>query len=67
MYRKLALSIAALALGVVAAWPAWAEGVVKIGVLEAMTGPQQTTGRQTLAAMRLYMQQHGDTVAGKKI
>ncbi|MFY9829321.1 MAG: ABC transporter substrate-binding protein, partial [Rhodoplanes sp.] len=67
MYRKLALSIAALALGVIAAWPALAQGVVKIGVLEAMTGQQQSTGRQTLAAMRLYMQQHGDTVAGKKI
>jgi branched-chain amino acid transport system substrate-binding protein len=67
MYRKLALSIAAAALGAIAAWPAWAEGVVKVGVLEAMTGQQQSTGVQSLAAMKLYMQQHGDTVAGKKI
>ena len=67
MYRKLALSIAALALGVFAAWPALAQGMVKIGVLEAMTGGQASTGKQTLAAMRLYMQQNGDTVAGKKI
>ena len=67
MYRKLALSIAVAALGAIAAWPAWAEGVVKVGVLEAMNGQQQSTGVQTLAAMKLYMQQHGDTVAGKKI
>ena len=40
---------------------------MKVGVLEAMTGPLQSVGVQTLAAMRLYMQQHGDTVAGKRI
>ncbi|RAI45499.1 ABC transporter substrate-binding protein [Rhodoplanes roseus] len=57
----------AVALGLAAAGPASAQGVVKIGVIEAMTGQQQSTGVQTLAAMRLYMQQHGDTVAGKKI
>ena len=32
-----------------------------------MTGPQATTGRQIEAAARLYMAQHGDTVAGKKV
>ncbi len=67
MFRKLTLSLAALALGALAAWPALAQGTVKIGTLLPMTGPQQSTGVQTLAAMRLYMQQHGDTVAGKKI
>jgi branched-chain amino acid transport system substrate-binding protein len=67
MYRKLLVSLAAVALGAFAAWPALAQGTVKIGVLEAMTGQQQSTGVQTLAAMRLYMAQHGDTVAGKKI
>ena len=67
MYRKLLVSSAAVALGAFAAWPALAQGTVKIGVLEAMTGQQQSTGVQTLAAMRLYMAQHGDTVAGKKI
>ncbi|MEZ5890555.1 MAG: ABC transporter substrate-binding protein [Xanthobacteraceae bacterium] len=67
MNRKLALGIAAAAFGAIAAWPAWAEDVVKVGVLEAMTGQQQSTGVQSLAAMKLYMQQHGDTVAGKKI
>jgi branched-chain amino acid transport system substrate-binding protein len=32
-----------------------------------MTGQQQSTGRQEAAAAKLYMAQHGDTVAGKKI
>ena len=40
---------------------------MKVGVLEAMTGALQSVGVETLAAMRLYMQQHGDTVAGKRI
>ena len=67
MNRRLILGIAAAALCAMAAWPAFAQSVVKVGVLEAMTGPLQSVGVQTLAAMRLYMQQHGDTIAGKKI
>lgn len=67
MNRRVMLGISAAALGAVAAWPAFAADVVKIGVLEAMTGQQQSTGVQTLAAMKLYMQQNGNTVAGKKI
>src|ERR1700746_2149854 len=32
-----------------------------------MTGQQQSTGKQEAAAAKLYMAQHGDTVAGKKV
>jgi branched-chain amino acid transport system substrate-binding protein len=32
-----------------------------------MTGQQAAVGKQVVAAARLYMQQHGTTVAGKKI
>ena len=32
-----------------------------------MTGPSQSTGKQEEAGAKLYIQQHGDTVAGKKI
>ncbi|NVO15366.1 MAG: ABC transporter substrate-binding protein [Rhodoplanes sp.] len=64
---KHVLTPLAVTLGLLAGGPASAQGVVKIGVLEAMTGQQQSTGVQTLAAMKLYMAQHGDTVAGKKI
>jgi branched-chain amino acid transport system substrate-binding protein len=46
---------------------AQAQKTVKIGLLLPMTGPFQSTGVQVTAAVRLYMAQHGDTVAGKKI
>jgi branched-chain amino acid transport system substrate-binding protein len=39
----------------------------KIGLILPMTGQQASTGRQIEAAARLYIAQHGDTVAGKKI
>ena len=40
---------------------------MKIGLILPMTGPFASTGRQIEAAAKLYMQQNGDTVAGKKI
>lgn len=39
----------------------------KIGLIIPMTGQQASTGRQIEAAAKLYMAQHGDTVAGRKI
>jgi len=39
----------------------------KIGLIVPMTGPFASTGKQIDAAARLYMQQHGDTVDGRKI
>lgn len=47
--------------------PAWAQQSVKIGLILPMTGQSQSTGKQIDAAVKLYLQQHGDTVAGKKI
>ncbi len=44
-----------------------AQDTVKIGLILPMTGPQQSTGAQVAAAARLYMQQHGNIVAGKRI
>jgi branched-chain amino acid transport system substrate-binding protein len=46
---------------------AHAQDTVKIGLILPMTGPFASTGRQIEAAAKLYMQQNGDTVAGKKI
>ena len=43
------------------------DNVFKIGLILPMTGQQATTGRQIDAAVRLYMAQNGDTVAGKKV
>ena len=53
-----------------AAWlpgPAFAADPVKIGLILPLTGPFASTGRQTQAGVRLYMQRNGDTVAGRKI
>ena len=45
-----------------------ADTVLKIGMSMPMTGAGfAAVGRQLKAAIQLYMQQHGDTVAGRKI
>jgi branched-chain amino acid transport system substrate-binding protein len=43
------------------------DNTFKIGLILPMTGQQASTGRQIEAAAKLYMAQHGNTVAGKKI
>jgi branched-chain amino acid transport system substrate-binding protein len=65
MKRILAGFLAAAAM--VVAGGARAEEPVKVGLILPMTGGQASTGKQIDAAVRLYMQQHGDTVAGRKI
>jgi branched-chain amino acid transport system substrate-binding protein len=58
---------AALTLAAAIVMPGLAGAQVKIGLILPMTGQQASTGKQIDAAVKLYMQQHGDTVAGKKI
>src|SRR5947208_11157569 len=67
--RKQFSTIAAVAAiaGLAAAAPAKAEDSVKVGLILPMTGGQASTGKQIENAIKLYMQQNGDTVAGKKI
>jgi branched-chain amino acid transport system substrate-binding protein len=67
MNRRMLLG--ALAAAAIAAVPAplAAQETVKIGLIIPLTGPFTTTGKQLEAAARLYMQQNGQTVAGKKI
>jgi len=60
-------AIAALAIGTLATGGAFAQDTVKIGLVVAMTGQQASTGKQIKAAVELYMKEHGDKVAGKKI
>jgi branched-chain amino acid transport system substrate-binding protein len=43
------------------------DNTVTIGMIVPMTGPSASTGKQERAGAELYLQQHGDTVAGKKI
>jgi branched-chain amino acid transport system substrate-binding protein len=65
--RHLLTGIAAFAVGATFAGAANAQDTVKIGLIVPMTGQQASTGKQIDAAVKLYMQQHGSTVAGKKI
>jgi branched-chain amino acid transport system substrate-binding protein len=67
MSRRYLLTAFAAALTCSAAAGASAQDAVKIGFILPMTGQQQSTGKQEAAAIKLYMAQHGDTVAGKKI
>jgi len=60
-------ALASLALGALAVSGAAAQETVKIGLIVSMTGQQASTGKQIKAAVDLYMKEHGDTVAGKKI
>jgi branched-chain amino acid transport system substrate-binding protein len=65
--RFITAALAGVALAAWAAGQACAQDVVKVGLILPMTGQQASTGKQVDAAVKLYMQQHGDTVAGKKI
>ncbi len=60
------LAGAALALSL-AAGTAVAQDTFKIGLILPMTGPFASTGRQIDGAVKLWMQQNGATVAGKKV
>jgi branched-chain amino acid transport system substrate-binding protein len=67
------LPMAAAGLGLIglslAGWNAAAQTAetIKIGIVIPMTGVQGAVGREVSDAAKLYMAQHGDTVAGKKI
>jgi branched-chain amino acid transport system substrate-binding protein len=56
-----------LACALLACSGAVAQETIKIGLILPLTGPFTPTGRQIEAGARLYMQQQGDTVAGRKI
>ena len=63
------LTIAGAALLAAAALPnaANAQGTVKVGVISAYSGQFADTAAQIDNGIKLYMKQHGDSVAGKKI
>jgi branched-chain amino acid transport system substrate-binding protein len=59
----IALGLAALVAGPVAAQQA----PFRIGLIVPLSGPFTSVGRQIDAGVRLFMAQHGDTVAGRKV
>ena len=65
--KKTGLFLAAALLAASAASSAYAQGTVKIGLIMAYSGQFADTATQMDNAIKLYMKQHGDTVAGKKI
>jgi branched-chain amino acid transport system substrate-binding protein len=65
--RHLMIACLAMFSGLAGPPAAMAQDTVKIGLILPMTGPFASTGRQIDAAVKLYMQQNGSTVAGKKI
>jgi branched-chain amino acid transport system substrate-binding protein len=65
---KRTLLKAAAAAPFAAAGPARAQGApFKVGLIAPLSGPFTSTGKQMEAGCRLYMQQFGATVAGRKI
>jgi branched-chain amino acid transport system substrate-binding protein len=64
MGTKLLTAVVAIALS---AGGAAAQDSVKVGIIMPLTGQLAPVGKQVVAGARIYMQEHGDTVAGKKI
>lgn len=68
MNKRIALTqLMALALLAVSGSVLAQDNTFKIGMVLPLTGPFASTGKQLEAAAKLYMAQHGDTVAGKKV
>jgi branched-chain amino acid transport system substrate-binding protein len=67
MQRSFLATAIAIAVLLGAPQNAGAQDVIKVGLVHSMTGGLAAVGRQVIAGVRLYMQQHGDVVAGKKI
>ena len=67
MERRTLIRAALAAFLVSASGIALAQDAFKIGLILPMTGPSASTGRQIEAAVKLYMAQNGNTVAGKKV
>ncbi len=66
--RNTLTTLALAALAAFGAGSAHAQAdTVKIGVILPMTGQQASTGRQIDAAIKLWVAQNGDKVAGKKV
>jgi len=65
--RKWLCGLAGLAVTLLGAASANAEDTIKIGIIMPYSGQFADTSAQMDNAIKLYMKQHGDTVAGKKI
>ncbi len=64
--RTILLGAAALSAGL-AAGTVHAAEPLKVGLIVPMSGPFASTGKQVDAAVKLFMQQNGNTVAGRQV
>jgi branched-chain amino acid transport system substrate-binding protein len=65
--RTLLVGLGGLAAAFLATAPAGAQDTIKIGLILPYSGQFADTGNQLDNAIKLYVKQHGDTVAGKKL
>lgn len=65
--KRVLLAGASLLVAGLLAGTAQAQGTIKIGIILPYSGQFADTATQLDAGIKLYMKQHGDTVAGKKI
>ena len=65
--QKFFIGVAGLALALLGGGAAKAADTVKIGMINEYSGQFADTGAQIDNGLKLYMKQHGDSVAGKKI
>ena len=65
--RKALIGFAGVAAVVLAAASASAQQTIKVGVVLAYSGQFADPSAQMDNGIKLYMKQHGDTVAGKKL
>ena len=65
--KRFLLACAVAGTAGLAATAAQADGTVRIGLIISYSGQFADTGAQMDNAIKLYVKQHGDTVAGKKL
>ena len=65
--RKILIGLAGLVLATMIGGAANAQDSVKIGIINEYSGQFADTGMQIDNGIKLYVKQHGDTVAGRKI
>jgi branched-chain amino acid transport system substrate-binding protein len=66
-FRHVVAGLCTLAAASFAAGGALAQDTIKIGLVQSLTGQLTAVGKQVMGGVKLYQQQHGTTVAGKKI
>jgi len=65
--RRTLARAAAIAAALLCAPQAFAEEPIRVGLIGEFSGPFAAYGKQIHGGIKAYLQQHGDTVAGRKV